>query len=207
MAARKSAGGSASSVQRRKSTGCSFSSSPAAMVFGGVPMMVPMPPRFAATARPSSRLRAVRESSGRPCSAGRNITSSRAVVAVFDMNMLSTKVRPMSAGSSTCARPPDQRITCCAKRLSMPVRVAAAASTSPPKNSHIGGLAQGCTNISQPFVSSAASSGPPGLPSVMICSPMISSATAKAGIASVIHKPAPSITIASDQRPASASPA
>ena len=99
---------------------------------------------------------------GKEIRAGFSTVSIMAQVAVFDMNMEKAKVTLMRAGRSRLGRPRVRRRTLAAIWRSRRVRLAARARTSPPKNSHMGGLAQGLTNFSQACGSSAAARTPPG---------------------------------------------
>ena len=87
-------------IQSMKSTGFpAFSSAPAAMAFGGVPIMVPIPPVAAAMGIPSNK--AFEKPEFFPSDARRGMIAAitMAVVAVFDISIEATMVvniKPMS---------------------------------------------------------------------------------------------------------------
>ena len=87
-------------IQSMKSMGMpAFSSAPAAMAFGGVPIMVPMPPVAAAIGMPSSKAFAKPEFLPSDASRGMIAAITMAVVAVFDISIEATMVvniKPMS---------------------------------------------------------------------------------------------------------------
>ncbi len=70
----------------------------------------------------------------------------------------------------------------------------------------MGGAAQGAVYTCQASTWSGSASTPPGRPRTRTCRPMTTKATAKAGTASLTHRPAASSRIHSDALPASPSP-
>ena len=207
-AASRSAGGKPNAIQLRKDSSVPARvTNPAAMALGGVPTSVPMPPRFAATAMPSG-------SAGRKGCPGPSVRSTGAMtatiiaaVAVFDMNIDSTKVMPIAAISTAVARDPAARNTRPARVRSSPVRAAASARMKPARNSQISGLASGAMKICQRSESSAGTNTSSERPRSRIDRPMTRKATAKAGIASVAQRPAASTRMKRQRRAAGSRPA
>ena len=128
-----------------------------------------------------------------------------AVVAVLDTNIEKVKVIPMTPKRIMEGLLPHRLRTHFESQLSRPVRAAAEARTNPPKNNQMTGLAQGSTNIFH--CPGSVAKTPPGLPKIAISRPIASSATAKAGMASVIHSAAAKTRMNSVHTPASESPA
>ena len=112
-----------------------------AMVFGGVPMGVPMPPRLAATGMDIARSMRPLPSGGSWRNTGVRNVSIMAAVAVLDTNMEKSPVMSRKPSSTISLRVPNGFSSTFANCASSPVLVAAIASTKPPMNSIITGSA------------------------------------------------------------------
>lgn len=166
-------------------------------------MIVPIPPRFAPTATATISPRPNRLPFGNLNTTGVVTATIIAAVAVFDINMLNTKVTPITPSTSHAGRPATRLNKIPANQRSSCVLVQACASTNPPKNNHMIPDDHGATNISHPEASPSSTNTPPGRPNKAICTPITSNATANAGIASLIHNAAAKIITPSDTCPAS----
>ena len=112
-----------------------------AMVFGGVPMGVPIPPRLAA--RGIDRAMAMRPlpSGGNCLNTGVRNVSIMAAVAVFDTNIEKSPVMRMNPSSTFSLLLPKGFSSTFASCASSPVFVAAMARMKPPMNSMMTGSA------------------------------------------------------------------
>ena len=112
-----------------------------AMLFGGVPMGVPMPPRLAATGIDMARATRPLPSGGNWRNTGVRNVSIMAAVAVFDTNIENSPVTSRKPSSTISLRVPKGFSSTLASWASRPVFVAAMASTKPPMNSMMTGSA------------------------------------------------------------------
>ena len=113
-----------------------------AMVFGGVPMGVPMPPRFAATGMDMAKAMRPLPSGGSWRNTGVRNVSIMAAVAVLETNIEKRPVMSRKPRSTISLRVPKGFSSTFASWASRPVFVAAMASTKPPMNSMMTGSAK-----------------------------------------------------------------
>ena len=104
IASNTTAEGTASSIHSAKFTAEGPVSKPAAIALGGVPMTVPMPPRFAAKATPSASAFDTPSPGSRDANSGVIIAKTSVAVAVFETNIDSTAVTTMTPISSMAGR-------------------------------------------------------------------------------------------------------
>ena len=185
--AKITAGGKPKIIHSKKSGLCPANNCPTAIALGGDPMMVPMPPRFAATAIPKKIPRGFRSSGVAPAASGPNTAIIMAAVAVLDMNMLNRKVPPITQANKRVGRGPTRASSAVAICRSKPVLAQPRAKTKPPKNSQIKGDDHGSTNRRHASRSPAAACTPPGFPNNAISKPTTIKATENAAIASETH--------------------
>ena len=112
-----------------------------AIVFGGEPIGVPMPPRLAATGMDIARAIRPLPSGGNWRNTGVRNVSIMAAVAVLDTNIEKRPVIRRKPKSTISLFVPKGRSRTLASWASRPVLVAAIASTKPPINSMITGSA------------------------------------------------------------------
>ena len=113
-----------------------------AMVFGGVPIGVPIPPRLAATGILMAKATRPLPSGGSWWNTGVRNVSIIAAVAVLDTNIENKPVMSRNPNSTISLRVPKGFSSTLANWASRPVLVAAIASTNPPINSIITGSAK-----------------------------------------------------------------
>ena len=111
------------------------------MVLGGVPMGVPIPPRFAAMGIDMASETRPFPSGGSWWNTGVRNVSIMAAVAVLDTNIEKSPVMSRNPKSTISLLVPKGRSRILASWASRPVLVAAMASTNPPMNSMITGSA------------------------------------------------------------------
>ena len=113
-----------------------------AMVLGGVPMGVPMPPRLAATGIDMASAMRPFPSGGNWRNTGVRNVSIMAAVAVFDTNIENRPVISRKPSNTISLLVPKGFSSTLANWASRPVFVAAMASTNPPMNSMMTGSAK-----------------------------------------------------------------
>ena len=112
------------------------------MVFGGVPIGVPMPPRLAATGMLRAMAMRPLPLAGSCLKTGARNVSIMAAVAVLLMNIENRPVMSRKPSSTISLFEPKGFSSTFASWASRPVFVAAMASTKPPMNSMITGSAK-----------------------------------------------------------------
>ena len=113
-----------------------------AMLFGGVPMGVPMPPRLAATGMESAMAMRPLPSGGSCLNTGVRKVSIIAAVAVLETNIEKRPVTSRNPSSTISLRVPKGFSSTLANWASSPVLVAAMARMNPPMNSMMTGSAK-----------------------------------------------------------------
>ena len=118
---------------------------PRAMALGGVPTGVPMPPTLAATGMDRARPARGRPW-GRAPRMGMTTANMVAVVAVLDMNMLSSAVMTIRPSTVRRAEPVKGLMSTAARFLSRWYLAAPSAMRKPPRNRMMTGLARAARN-------------------------------------------------------------
>ena len=113
-----------------------------AKTLGGVPMGVPMPPRFAPTGMAIVRAILPFPLAGKALNTGVKKVSIMAAVAVLEMNIEKTPVISKKPNSTFSLFWPKGLIIVRAMSTSSPLLVAAMAKTKPPKNKIMVGSAK-----------------------------------------------------------------
>ena len=113
-----------------------------AMVFGGVPMGVPIPPRLAATGMDSAMEMRPLPSGGNCLNTGVRNVSIMAAVAVLETNIEKRPVMSRKPSNTFSLFVPNGFSRALASWASRPVFVAAMARMKPPMNSMITGSAK-----------------------------------------------------------------